>query len=59
MTKIPQFVNDCKLAVPTLKEISRFSAPQMFIRSSYPASWKKYFLLIANKPPGIVGELKY
>lgn len=41
----------------TLKEISRFSPPQMSMPASYWPISLKYFLLMANKPPAMVGDL--
>ena len=42
----------------TLKEISRFSPPQMSMPESYWPISLKYFLLMANKPPAMVGDLR-
>lgn len=42
----------------TLKEISRFSPPQMSMPASYWPSSLKYFLFIAKRPPAMVGDLR-
>ena len=42
----------------TLKEISRFSPPQMSMPASYWPSSLKYFLFMAKRPPAMVGDLR-
>lgn len=51
------FTDSRKKQLLTLKEISRFSPPQMSMPASYWPISLKYFLLIANNPPAIVGDL--
>lgn len=38
------------------KDISKFSPPQISIPASYVPRYSKYFVLIENRPPAIVGE---
>lgn len=47
-----------KPGILTLKENSRFSPPQTSIPVSYDPRYSKYFLLTANSPPAIVGDLE-
>ena len=41
----------------TLKDSSRFSPPQISMPASYVPMCSKYFLLMANRPPAMVGDL--
>lgn len=41
----------------TLKDISKFSPPHIFIPASYSPISMKYFLSMAKSPPAIVGDL--